>query len=355
MMIPKYILSGLILIMAFNLMAQKERHDIREGVKEYNDKKYGNAEVTWQKAVDKKPGSFEAKYNLGDALYKQEKYDDAIKKFSNLRESTKDKDKLSLIDHNLGNSYLNLTAKLLSKQELDSAIYSVNQSIDSYKNSLKNNPDDRETKHNLGYANMIKKFLELQKEKNKNNKDKNQQDQNQQDQNQQDQNQKNKDQQNQNKKDQDKNKQDQKNQNNQDKNKPNESDSDGDGIPDKVEKGSNPAKPLDTDKDGKPDYLDKDSDNDGISDEEEAGQNPLVPKDTDKDGLPDYRDQDSNNDGKLDSREAKENMTKKMDKNQISKEDAIRILNAIENDEKNVQEKIKKIKGSGNKKQEKDW
>jgi gliding motility-associated-like protein len=72
-------------------------------------------------------------------------------------------------------------------------------------------------------------------------------------------------------------------------------DSDNDGIPDSVEKGST-ATPVDTDNDGTPDYRDLDSDNDGISDAVEKGST-ATPVDTDNDGTPDYLDLDSDNDG----------------------------------------------------------
>ncbi|MEY4011433.1 MAG: hypothetical protein RIT22_557, partial [Bacteroidota bacterium] len=81
-------------------------------------------------------------------------------------------------------------------------------------------------------------------------------------------------------------------------------DSDNDGIPDSIEKGTG-ATPLDTDGDGTPDYRDTDSDNDGILDNAEdsgcTGTAPCTPTDTDGDGTPDYRDLDSDNDGILDS------------------------------------------------------
>jgi gliding motility-associated-like protein len=74
-------------------------------------------------------------------------------------------------------------------------------------------------------------------------------------------------------------------------------DSDGDGIPDAIEKGTDPNNPVDTDKDGIPDYRDLDSDGDGIPDAIEKGTDPNNPVDTDKDGIPDYRDLDSDGDG----------------------------------------------------------
>jgi hypothetical protein len=279
----KYFLSGLIVVTSLNLFAQAERKYIRKGTKEYSEKKYGNSEVTYQKAVDTKPGSFEANFNLGDALYKQEKYDDAIKKFSTLRDQTKEKQNLALINHNIGNCFLNKTAKLLKDNKLDSAINNVNQSIDAYKNSLRNNPEDRQTKHNLGYANLLKKMLEDQKKNQQNNKNKDNKDQNQ-------------DKQDQDKKDnQDKDKKDQKDQ---DKNK---------------------------------------------QDQNKNDQNKQDNKDKDDDDKSDSKDSKDNN----------QNL--KSGKGQISKEDAERLLNAIENDEKNVQEKVKKVKGVRTNKQEKDW
>jgi len=90
-------------------------------------------------------------------------------------------------------------------------------------------------------------------------------------------------------------------------------DSDGDGIPDSVEKGDNPSDPVDTDADGKADYLDTDSDGDGIPDHIEAGDDPQNPRDTDSDGKPDYMETDSDNDGIPDNTEAGDDPAKPRD------------------------------------------
>ena len=72
-------------------------------------------------------------------------------------------------------------------------------------------------------------------------------------------------------------------------------DADGDGISDEDE-GANENPPRDTDGDGIPDYLDKDSDGDGIPDSVEGGTHGdpcKKPVDSDGDGVPDFRDLDS--------------------------------------------------------------
>jgi gliding motility-associated-like protein len=83
---------------------------------------------------------------------------------------------------------------------------------------------------------------------------------------------------------------------------PYDTDSDGDGISDALEKGLNGNTPVDTDRDGIPDYRDLDSDNDGIPDTNEKGTGTNI-LDTDGDGVPDYKDTDSDGDGILDATE----------------------------------------------------
>ena len=73
-------------------------------------------------------------------------------------------------------------------------------------------------------------------------------------------------------------------------------DTDGDGIPDLEEVGSDSSAPFDTDGDLTINALDLDSDNDLISDSIEAGAMPASPRDTDDDDIPDYRDFDSDGD-----------------------------------------------------------
>lgn len=133
--------------MGFSLSAQNERRFIRGGNDFFEDEKYVESEVEYRKALEKKPESFEGLFNLGDALFKQEKTDKAIEQFQSLTGSTKDKQQLSDIYHNIGNGFF-------AKQELE-------KSIEAYKEALRNDPMDDETRYNLIVA---QKMLQQQKE-----------------------------------------------------------------------------------------------------------------------------------------------------------------------------------------------
>ncbi|WP_037314644.1 hypothetical protein [Salegentibacter sp. Hel_I_6] len=92
-----------------------------------------------------------------------------------------------------------------------------------------------------------------------------------------------------------------------------ENDADGDGL-ENGEEGFDPngGNHLDTDGDGIPDYLDKDDDNDNIPTRAETGANPGEPTteegflDTDEDGIPDYLDPDDDGDGVLTRHEVRQ-------------------------------------------------
>jgi hypothetical protein len=79
-----------------------------------------------------------------------------------------------------------------------------------------------------------------------------------------------------------------------------DTDTDGDGIKDRVEAGDGDpyTMPVDTDRDGVPDFLDADSDDDGVDDATEHGGG-STPADTDGDGIYDFRDTDDDGDGIL--------------------------------------------------------
>lgn len=307
----------MIVIISMNIFAQNAKKLNRQGYKLYNDSVFTDAEKKFRSASEIDSLCFEYNYNLADALYKEEQYSAAEEKFKFLTENTIDKEKLSKIYHNLGNSQLKQVEAKISAQDLQGAISKTEESIESYKNSMRNNPDDKETKYNYLVAKNLLQQLENQQQQQQN------QDQ------QQDEQQENQD-----------SKEDQKTGQNQD--------TDQDGMSDETEKEGQQSNPPDTDKDGAPDYNDVDSDNDGLPDSYEAGQNPEQPQDTDNDGTPDYQDLDSNNDGTPDSEEA-------MQMYEISKEDAERILEAIDKADQEVKEKVIEASKTQKRDKDKDW
>ena len=185
---------------AFSVLVfgQNERKHVRSGNKIYMEAvkdttkidtvKFANAETEYRKALDKKPHDAKWNFNLADAIFKQGRFDEAAGKFGELADKMETPVEKARVYHNMGNSQL-----MNSK---------VDESIDSYKKALRQNPTDLETKYNLAYAQLLKKKQEEQQKNQDQNKDQNQ-DKDKQDQNK---DQQNKDQQNQ------QNKQDQKQQ-----------------------------------------------------------------------------------------------------------------------------------------------
>ena len=189
MMKKCYILSLLLCVGAGQALAQEktDRDYLRSGNKLYNDSLFIKAEVDYRKALELNPKSTDAMFNLGNALLMQQKAKEAMEQYESVSKIEKDKEKLAQIFHNMG-------VILQSSKQLP-------QCIEAYKESLRNNPKDDETRYNLALA---QKQLKDQ-----------QQDQQNQDQQQQQQEQKedkqdqNKDQQEQDQKDQQQNQQQQ--------------------------------------------------------------------------------------------------------------------------------------------------
>ena len=93
----RIILIHLFLLIGISIFAQHENKLIREGNSKFDEKDYENAEVFYKKVLDKeKYDEFRANFNIADALYKQKKYEEAIKMFKELADSQKEKINLQL-------------------------------------------------------------------------------------------------------------------------------------------------------------------------------------------------------------------------------------------------------------------
>ncbi len=153
----KYITFIVFLLLANATFAQKnERSYLRSGNKLYNDSLYVKAEVDYRKALEANPNSTEAIYNLGNALSQQQKFQDAMEQYQAAARIEKNKTKLAQIYHNMG--------------VLLQADKQYPQCIEAYKQALRNNPKDDETRYNLALAQKLLKDQQ-QNQQNQDNKD----------------------------------------------------------------------------------------------------------------------------------------------------------------------------------------
>lgn len=169
------------LLAASAVSAQKVvRDSIRLGNKAFTEQRYQEAERNFRSALERDPKSKEASFNLANTYYKQSKWDEALKEYQHyLTIESENPVDMSSAWHNIGNT-------LLKKKELK-------QSMDAYKNALRLNPADEESRYNLA---VVQKILKDQEDNQDNQDQKQDQQQQQQDKQQQDQ-QQNQNQQNQ--------------------------------------------------------------------------------------------------------------------------------------------------------------
>ena len=278
-----YIFIVLTLGSFFSLIAQSERKMTRNGNTNYETGNFIDAEINYKKALEKNSDLLEAQFNLGDALVKQERFDEALEAFEKVSASTENQNLKADALHNKGNV-------LLSQQDLEGA-------IESYKDALRINPKDHETRYNYAY---VKKLLDEQQQ------------------------QQNQDQQ-QNEDNQEENKEEDKDQN----------DSSNDQEDQNNEGSENKDQENSENEDDKQDQQDEGGNN---NDETEQDQ------------------QDKGQTDGEDSNEENKGEQPKPQENKLSPEEAQRLLEALNQQEEKVQDKMKKHKLKGAKvKIEKDW
>ena len=265
------------------VIAQSERKMTRNGNTSYEMGNFIDAEINYKKALDKNSNLLEAQFNLGDALVKQERFDEALDAFEKVSVSSEDQNLKANALHNKGNV-------LLSQQDLEGA-------IESYKDALRINPKDHETRYNYAY---VKKLLDEQQQQQ--NQDQDQDEDNQED-----------------------NKEEDKEQN-----------KEGNDQEDQKNEGSE----------------NKDQENSENEDEKQNQQD-------EGDYNNDETDQDQKDKGQTDGEDSNEENQGELPKpreNKLSPEEAQRLLDALNQQEEKVQDKMKKHKLKGAKvKIEKDW
>lgn len=171
----------LLLLAAPGAPAQSTRALVNGGNDLYRDKKFSDAEVNYRKALEKEKGLVQGHFNLGDALTKQGKYDEAVKEYQTALTGAQGKDTKAYASYNIGNS-------MMKQQKYQDAVR-------SYIDALKLDPKDDDAKYNLSYALEKLKVPPPKPQKNQDKKDQDKKDQDKKDQDKKDQQKKQKDQQ----------------------------------------------------------------------------------------------------------------------------------------------------------------
>lgn len=160
--IRKYILLILLVFASVTQMqAQADRQFIRNGNKLYRQQNYAKAETEYRKALSKNARNTQAMYNLGCALMMQQKDSAAIVQLQNAGRSEQSPRRKAMAYHNIG--------VICQGHQM------YGEAIEAYKESLRNNPSDNETRYNLALCQRLQKKQKQNGGKN-NQKDKNKKD-----------------------------------------------------------------------------------------------------------------------------------------------------------------------------------
>lgn len=154
------------MLLSAPVFGQVDKREVRAGNRAYNDGDFQQAEIDFKRGVLKDSTSIASQYNLGNTLYKLENYEEAAKHYGALKDTLQNKGVENGSDyyHNVGN----LALKGKKYQE----------AVDAFKESLRRNPSDMETKSNLAYAQKKLEDQQNQQQQQQQNQDQNQ-DQNQ--------------------------------------------------------------------------------------------------------------------------------------------------------------------------------
>ncbi|MGU3375956.1 tetratricopeptide repeat protein [Chryseobacterium sp. M5A1_1a] len=148
----KIIFLSLIVAFSFSglLFGQENyRTLVHEGNQKFDGKDYDGASSKYMEAVKSNDKDFMAHYNMGNALYKSKKFEDAKSEFEKAQQLSKTLPDKAAALHNLGNTYMQM------KQPEKAADY--------YKKALKQNPYSEATRKNYEIAKLKEKENEQQK------------------------------------------------------------------------------------------------------------------------------------------------------------------------------------------------
>lgn len=143
--------------------AQKmpERRLVRKGNRQFGRERYDKSIESYTRALEAAPTSFEAAYDLANAMFRAERYDTAEQTLKGIvADSTRSDIDRSEAVYNLGNTQF-------AQQKLKEA-------LSSYRAAMRLNPDDQEAKYNYAYTKHLLQQQEQQQQNDQNKDDQNQ-------------------------------------------------------------------------------------------------------------------------------------------------------------------------------------
>ena len=131
----------IIFFFSINLFGQDESYNkhLYDGNINY-DKDFLMAENSYRKAISINSSNIKAPYNLSNKYYEEGLYDEALIRQAEALKNAKSNNDKHRINHNIGN--------ILMKKDL------CKEALEAYKNALRNNPNDDETRYNLSLAKL---------------------------------------------------------------------------------------------------------------------------------------------------------------------------------------------------------
>ncbi|MBQ8062276.1 MAG: tetratricopeptide repeat protein [Bacteroidales bacterium] len=123
--------------------AQPDRREVRSGNRQFKKGNWQKSEIEYRKALVKDTSSVAASYNLANALYRQENFEEAGKSLEKVKEGASVSPSAADYFYNLGNV-------AVKKEDWSGA-------VEAYKQSLLRRPDDMDAKENYAYAKLMLK------------------------------------------------------------------------------------------------------------------------------------------------------------------------------------------------------
>ncbi|OCA75758.1 aerotolerance regulator BatC [Chryseobacterium arthrosphaerae] len=125
---------------------------VHEGNQKFDGKDYEGASSKYMEAVKSNDKDFTAHYNMGNALYKSKKYEEAKAEFEKAEKLSQTLPDKAAALHNLGNAYMQMNQP--------------EKAADYYKKSLKQNPYSEATRKNYEIAKLKEKEKQQKNEQN---------------------------------------------------------------------------------------------------------------------------------------------------------------------------------------------